>query len=314
MNSTLTIERYSSLRKTAWDELVKASASGTFLLLRDYMEYHSERFEDFSLLVLDGEKVLALLPANREGERVVSHGGLTYGGVVARPEMSSTVLLDVFDAICHYLREAGIKEWIYKCVPYIYRRYPQEGERYALYRLGAVQEACNLSSAVDLSAPLRFAELRRRGVRRAEKAGIEVAESGDYAAFWEILSSNLQERYGRQPVHTLAEIELLHSRFPDNIKLYTATHTGEVVAGGVVYDTEQVAHAQYISASAMGKSMGALDLLFAHLIEKVYASHRYFDFGISTEQGGEYLNVGLLAQKEGFGARGVTYDIYRIAL
>ena len=58
--------------------------------------------------------------------------------------------------------------------------------------------------------------------------------------------------------------------------------------------------------------MGALDGLFAHLITQVYATKSYFDFGISTEQGGRYLNEGLIFQKEGFGARTVVYDAYEI--
>ena len=37
-----------------------------------------------------------------------------------------------------------------------------------------------------------------------------------------------------------------------------------------------------------------------------------FDFGISTEQGGRYLNEGLIFQKEGFGARTVVYDTYEL--
>ena len=42
----------------------------------------------------------------------------------------------------------------------------------------------------------------------------------------------------------------------------------------------------------------------------LYADRRYFSFGISTEQAGQYLNEGLIAQKEGFGARTVVHDFY----
>ena len=46
------------------------------------MEYHKERFEDFSLLVFDKVKLVAVLPANRVDNKVYSHQGLTYGGLV----------------------------------------------------------------------------------------------------------------------------------------------------------------------------------------------------------------------------------------
>ena len=107
---------------------------------------------------------------------------------------------------------------------------------------------------------------------------------------------------------------MLHARFPNQIKLYTATLHNTTLAGTVIYDTGEVAHAQYICASPEGKQTGALDLLFARLIETTYSGHRYFDFGISTEQNGTYLNTGLLSQKEGFGARGTLYEIYRVDL
>ena len=88
--------------------------------------------------------------------------------------------------------------------------------------------------------------------------------------------------------------------------------TGNIVAGTVMYVTDNVAHSQYIAASEQGRDYGALDLLFSKLITDVFAAHRYFDFGISTEQGGRFLNEGLMFQKEGFGARAVVYDTYEI--
>ena len=78
--------------------------------------------------------------------------------------------------------------------------------------------------------------------------------------------------------------------------------------------TETVAHAQYIASSKEGTEVGALDGLFDYLINERYSDKKWFDFGISTEQGGTYLNEGLVFQKEGFGARAVVYDQYVINL
>lgn len=290
------------------------SANGTFLFLRNYMEYHAHRFEDFSLMIYHKGALVALLPANRTGDTVTSHGGLTYGGVITDATITSALLLDIFNAIVHYLRQNDVAYFDYKLVPHIYHSYPHEAEQYALFNMKAVRTACNLSSAIDLASPLRYAELRRRGIKRAAQCGVTLTTSDDYAPFWHILESNLQERHQVKPVHSLDEITLLHNRYPQQIRLHTALLNGETVAGCVVYNTGVVAHAQYISASEQGKACGALDMLFAHLIEQEYSQCRYFDFGISTEQGGAYLNSGLLAQKEGFGARGITYETYRITL
>lgn len=308
------IKRYTSQQQSAWDALVETSVNGTFLFKRDYMEYHAHRFVDFSLMVYSKNKPVALLPASiRDGE-VTSHGGLTYGGFVVASELTSVQLLDIFEVVVQYFKKEGITCWYYKPVPHIYHSYLCDGEMYALYCLHATRIACNLSSTIDLSAPLRYAELRRRGVKKAQRAGVSVVRSTDFASFWPILEENLRQKHQVAPVHSLDEITLLHSRFPYHIQLHTAIYNDEVVAGCVVYNTGRVAHVQYISASPQGKECGALDMLFAHLIEGEYKSCRYFDFGISTEKGGAYLNTGLLSQKEGFGARGVIYETYRIDL
>ncbi len=314
MHTTLDIRRYTAQQRAEWDEMVNRSVNGTFLFLRNYMEYHADRFEDHSLMVYNDTRLLAVLPATRHNDTIISHGGLTYGGIVTRAATTSQQLINIFNSLSQHLRNEGFKTWIYKPVPHIYHSYPYEGEQYALFKARASHTACNLSSAIELSCRMRYADLRRRGVKRALLNGVDLIESNDYAPFWQVLENCLQERHGVKPVHSLEEITLLHNRFPQNIRLHTACKEGVVIAGCVVYNTGTVAHAQYISASQQGKDCGALDLLFAHLIEQEYSTCRYFDFGISTEEGGNILNSGLLSQKEGFGARGITYDTYRITL
>ena len=314
MTSTYEIEKYRPELIDAWDTCVEQSANGTFLFKRNYMEYHAHRFVDFSLMIYCKGKLIALLPASLHDDEITSHGGLTYGGFITPAEVSSTQLLDIFKTTAQYLKEQGIATWNYKPVPHIYHTYPHDCEQYALYQLGAKRVACNLSSTIDLTTPLRYTELRRRGIKRAQKSGVTIHKSNDFAPFWSVLEENLRQRHNVSPVHSLDEITILHSRFPSEIQLHTAMLNNKVVAGCVIYNTGIVAHAQYISTSNLGKDCGALDLLFAHLIEQEYGSNRYFDFGISTEKGGEYLNNGLLSQKEGFGARGIIYETYRISL
>ena len=78
-----------------------------------------------------------------------------------------------------------------------------------------------------------------------------------------------------------------------------------------------MAHVQYIAASDEGCRLSALDWLFSQLpswLSRHAPEVSYLDFGISTEQGGTYLNEGLIFQKEGFGARAVCYDHYTLPL
>src|SRR6202035_623782 len=77
------VAHYSAADGEAWNDFVRASRNGTFLLERAYMDYHSNRFHDASLIVRGHEEeIVAVLPANRTDNVVTSHGGLTYGGLI----------------------------------------------------------------------------------------------------------------------------------------------------------------------------------------------------------------------------------------
>lgn len=308
------IHRYTAAYHRDWNDFVNESSNGTFLFLREYMEYHADRFSDYSLLVYDDNRLLALLPANRQGDVLYSHAGLTYGGLIMTTRNTTVQVLEIMQLIADFLRKERFVKWVYKCVPHIYHRYPSEADLYALFRLNARWVGCNISSTVQQDRPLRFRADRRSRIKKAEQAGLQVVETTDFAPFWAILEANLQERFHVKPVHSLAEIELLHSRFPDRIRHLVTMRGNEVLAGSVIYDTGIVAHAQYTSASHEGKSSGALDLLYGKIIGEVFADRKWFDFGQSTEDMGHYLNEGLITQKEGFGCRAVAYNIYEIIL
>ena len=152
--------------------------------------------------------------------------------------------------------------------------------------------------------------MRKRQIKKASNLNLKIQEDEAFVDFWKILEDNLQIRYKKAPVHSLVEIEYLKAKFPTEIRLFSVLKDGVAIAGCLVFDTAQVAHVQYISADEEGKNVGALDLLFDHLINNVFAEKKYFDFGISTENDGHFLNSGLIGQKEGFGGRGVVYDTY----
>ena len=85
-------------------------------------------------------------------------------------------------------------------------------------------------------------------------------------------------------------------------------------AGVIIYESRHVAHAQYIGTSSEGRKTGALDLIIEYLINDYYAAKPYFDFGISTEDGGRYLNTGLVENKQSYGARAIVHDFYELEI
>ncbi len=299
-----------------WDDFVRASRNGTFLHQRGYMDYHSDRFDDCSLVASIDGKLCALLPACIEGETLWSHRGLTYGGwIVPLKHFDVTVMMEVMDAAALWMKDNGIKRFVYKAIPHIYHRYPCEEDLYALFRHGASLTETNISTTIDLTCPLPLDRGNKSGANAARKAGIRVGESSDWEGYWQLLSSLLDERYDTRPVHSIEEITLLQGRFPNNIRLYTATLGTELLAGVVLYLSMPVAHCQYIGATPLGKESKALTLLFEHLINEYQRlGFRYFDFGISNEDHGRYLNEGLVRQKSRLGGRGIAYNIFEISL
>lgn len=311
------IRRYTPADKPVWDEFVSRSKNATFLHKRGYMDYHADRFADFSLMAYNAHgRLMAVLPANIVGSTLYSHQGLTYGGWLTTVQhFTATTMLEVWDAMMAFLHEAGIETLVYKAIPYIYHRYPADEDLYAIFRHGGQIVECNMSTTIIASNP--YSAIRtstRRTLRHAEADGVTVKETDDYATFWEILSDNLRDKYQAVPVHTLDEILLLHSRFPDNIRLHIAYIGDEAVAGAVTFVDGNVAHAQYSSANERGSATGALCYLFNHLIREVYADRHFFDFGTSNEQHGQYLNNNLIEMKTGHGGRGVAYQIYKVEI
>ena len=310
------IIRYDATMAAQWNEMARQCRNSTFQHQRGYMDYHSDRFTDCSLIALHNGKPRALLPANVDGDTLWSHRGLTFGGwLVPLKHFDVTVMIEVMDATVAWMKDNGLKRLVYKAVPHIYHRYPCEEDLYALFRHHASLLETNVSTTIDLSCPLPLDRGNKSGANAARKAGITVGPSEDWQQYWHLLSSLLDERYDTRPVQTLDEILLLQSRFPDDIRLYTATLDGELLAGVVMYLSAPVAHCQYIGASPRGKDSKALTLLFDYLIqESTRLGFRYFDFGISNEDHGRYLNEGLVRQKSRLGGRGIVYNTFEITL
>lgn len=305
------VRKYDIADRQEWDSFIGKSKNGTFLFKRDYMEYHNDRFEDCSLLVYDNKKLRAVLSANVKDDILQSHGGLTYGGLVSDGGMTTAAAMEMFSEINKYLSEQGIDKVVYKPTPWIYHTLPAEEDLYAIIQVcGAKLVSREISSTVYLPNRPKFSQLRRRCVNKARRNGIIVRESNDIATFWNILNANLEGRYGVSPVHTEKELSLLVSRFPDSIKLFMAYDGEEALGGTLVFVMNEIVHTQYIAASPKGKTVGALDIVFDELINKEFSNYRFLDFGKSTEQHGTWLNKNLIHQKEGFGGRGVCYDVY----
>ena len=308
------VKKYEPQHKSVWDEFIKRSKNGIFLFLRDYMEYHSDRFTDYSLIFLKDGALISVMPANMKDDVLVSHGGLTFGGIVSDRKMKIATMLEVFEALIAYMKKCKFKKLIYKAIPYIYHSIPSEEDLYALFINNATLIRRDFSSTIRMNEKLKFSKGRKHSIQKAKKLELEVTESKDFETFIDIERYVLKKYYNTKPVHSAEEIKLLAKRFPENIKLFGAFKDADMLAGTIIYESKNVAHAQYIASTDKGKETGASDIVFDYLIQKYYQDKRYFDFGISTEKNGKYLNTNLALNKETFGGRGIVYDWYEINL
>jgi hypothetical protein len=303
-----------------WDAFLAEHPAATFIHSRRFLAYHQDRFEDVSLAVFCGEKLVgvfnaALHPADRS--LVVSHPGSTFGGLLVSEQLQPGQVFLVLKAICVHYRDCyGAKKLTYKAVPQIFHRRPYQIDLSCLFRLDARLVNLDLCSTIDLSERSAVSQRRRRSLKKARSGQLQLSSDLCYLPeFWRILDANLRQRYGVAPVHTIDEIVLLTQLFQETIKLSVALLNGTVVAGIVFFDFGLTLHTQYVAAGAVGRKMSALDLIIESAIaEAGNLGKRYFNFGISTENGGYAVNESLYQFKMEFGSGSTAYQTFELNL
>ena len=290
------------------------SKNATFLFFRDFIEYHQDRFEDYSLLVYKNKALITVFPANKFNNKIYSHQGLTYGGLVLNDEITFNSVMKSYQSILQFLNKKNIAELEIKPLPKIYHTLPSDEIDYLLFKTNADLVKKDITSVIDAKYKLEMlSSNRKRGLKKGKSQNLKVVETEGFQDFWnEILIPNLKIIHNVKPVHSLEEIIHLKSKFPKHIRQFNVYKNDNVVAGATVFETKHVAHIQYISANSDKQELGSLDLLFDILIKDIFKTKKYFDFGISNESQGQHINEGLLSWKESFGARSIVHDCYSI--
>ena len=278
------------------------------------MEYHQDRFDDYSLLVFKAEKLIAVIPANINDDNLYSHQGLTYGGFVFNESLKLNEVIQVFKNVLKFLESKNILNFEMKLMPSIYSTFPNEEIDYLLFILNGKLIRRDVLSVIDnTSEPISISNIRKRGVKKGKEQNLVIREEHNFENFWEkVLIPNLKSQHNTKPVHSLQEIKILHKCFPKNIRQFNIYRNNEIVGGTTVFETKNVAHIQYISATENKQELGSLDFLFKHLMNNIFKNKRFFDFGISNENKGKNINEGLLYWKESFGARTIIQDFYTL--
>nr|WP_315220585.1 GNAT family N-acetyltransferase [uncultured Flavobacterium sp.] len=307
------VKKYVKQDYNIWNDFIDQAKNATFLFHRDFMEYHQDRFEDFSLLVYENQKLVAVLPANIKDKELHSHLGLTYGGLVYKAQTKLKSVIEIFQSVLLFLNENKIEKLYLKTLPSIYHIKPADEILYALFLAEATIIRRDSLSVIDLSQENNPSKIRKRGIEKALSNQLEIREEIDFDSFWNtILIPNLEKKHQVKPVHSISEIVYLKAKFPDNIRQFNVYFENQIVAGVTVFQTATVVHCQYISKNEDAENLGSLDFLFQYLINQAFAEKRFLDFGISNENQGRKLNQGLSYWKESFGASTIVQDFYSV--
>jgi hypothetical protein len=307
----ITVSPYSAGDASVWDDLVERAANGTVLHTRRYLGYHGDRFTDRSLLVLEAGRPVAAVAAAvdpQDARCIVSHPGITYGGIVHLASFRGVAVRGALEAC---LAEWAADRVVYKPVPHVIHRVPAQDDLWALFMAGARRIRCDLSWAVDLTTPMAWTGNRRRAVSKALTAVQVTEDKTALPELWDIITAVLAERHGVQPVHSLDEMRDLLARCPQEILVHVARQQDRVIAGAVVYRVGAAWHSQYLASSPEGRESGALDAVVSFGIEAARNDGaRWYDFGISNVKGA--LNEGLYFYKSSFGGGSVAQEHYEL--
>ena len=277
------------------------------------MEYHKDRFDDYSLLIYDDHKLIAVFPANIKEKQVYSHQGLSYGGVILKEKrISFSIHLKIYQSILKFLNSNNIETLHIKSIPDFYFKSVNQESEIIFNWLKAEVSKVDIYSVIDTSDLYNKPNRNRlRNLKTATSLPLHFyEEKNDFHQFWEqVLNKNLQNRFGVHAVHSLDEIKYLKHSFNDEIKLFLVKDQKSILAGAVLFIFDDVVHFQY-SAGIEDRSNGALDFLFIEIVEK-YSQMKFISFGSSMVSKNQ-ISKGLLYWKESLGARNSVQKFYTL--
>ena len=326
MDHEISIKKYDNSKKSEWDDFVNSSVNGTFLQTKQFLDYHpADRFVDSSLMVYDQDKLVAVCPAciiSDKGEKIFfSHKGSTFGGVIIGAKQCALhKILPIISGIEEYCESNEFSKIVLKQTSDLFCGKKSDLIDFALYYLGYIEKK-ELNFYIDFSQYddkilSNFSQGKRTNINNCLKKGIEVKKINTETQindFYCILCTTL-EKYGKTPVHTLDELLLLkNSIIAEEVEFFGAYLENKMIAGSMMFyfRNANVAHTQYLCALPEYDTLSPMSFMYYTMIEN--AKRKSFDmisFGIATEDEGRYINSGLAASKEAFGAKHSVNKIY----
>lgn len=296
------------------------SVNGTFLQTRRFLNYHpTGRFTDASFALEKSGTIVAYFPGVAKEQTFVSHAGTTFGGpIIAKSFYSGSRLLEILKEADQYLA-SRFKNIRFKITPAIFAEESPDLLEYMLEHMGYTRHTelssyCTLQSGVD---PLENCDKEcRRIFKKSEIEGIRfgnLEKTEDFETFYHFLEIS-KSKHNVHPVHTLQELyDLKDNRIPDHIRFRGIWDNDTLVAAMMLFRFEKTKtiHAQYIAPNPDYEKFQPTIALYVRVMrEAALEGFQKISWGISTENGGEFLNENLHRFKESLGAKACVNSFY----
>ena len=305
------VERYrSELHRELWDEFLPRTACGNLFQTRRFLAYHpAGRFEDHSLLFWKGNVLVAVAAGESSDDRWSSHRFVSHAGLAVLPRLSAAGALDIVHGLLAYADANGWHTMTMRFVADALAEHAFTTITWALEVLGFLEDGremawCVLPAFDDEEALLsEYHPSARRGIRRAQRAGLRVCRSDDYVRFWDVLVRNLDTRFGTAPTHSLDEMTRIRTLCDGEVELHVVLDRADrIVAGTVVFDVSATgSHCFYFAQDYSTAELRPMPLLM-HAInhEYVVRRRRRLNYGVFTARGATELNLSLSRFKSEF--------------
>ena len=289
------------------------SVNGTFLQTRRFLNYHpAGRFTDASFALEKSGTIVAYFPGVEKEQTFVSHAGSTFGGpIIAKSFYTGSRIREILTEADQYLSEK-FKGVLFKVTPELFAKESPDLLDYTLEHLGYTRHTelssyCTLQSGVD---PLENCDKEcRRIFKKSEIEGIRfgnLEKTEDFETFYHFLEIS-KSKHNVHPVHTLQELyDLKDNRIPDHIRFRGIWDNDMLVAAMMLFLFEgtKTIHGQYIAPNPDYEKFQPTTALYVRVMrEAAQEGYKQISWGISTEDGGNYLNESLLRFKESLGAK-----------
>ncbi len=290
-----------------WDDFVKERQL-FFQFERKYMDYPGRNITDMSLLVKKQTDVVALFPACLWSKnQIFSHFGLSYGGILTNYPIEEWQ--SIWTLIEKKYKDSGFDRLFVRPLPAIY----DKGMGDFFWQSSGQVVTSKEMVWIEVAADFKIKDLRKRGIKKAQKNGLTYGQESDIEKYWQALQADLWYRHRAKPVHDLNQISYLLEKFPDHISLWSCRSYGNILAGVVIYTHGSIAHAQYIFGSCEGRKKGATDGLIDFLVNalRVFGVKK-ISLGTSTKPDTSEPNLGLLSWKKGWSNQSCFVNTYQL--